>query len=97
MEKKFVPSENLNIADSGDRSENFLLDFIISAVPAVFMARWLSDSFVIQAAIFYGCRFLYYFISEAATGRTVAKLQTQTKVVSLDGTPATVVFDYPES
>jgi uncharacterized RDD family membrane protein YckC len=87
MENHHIP-QNFVIADSNDRSENFLLDFIISSIPAVLIAIWLSDSTPVQIGIYYGCRFLYYFISEAATGRTLAKLQTQTKVVAQDSTPA---------
>jgi uncharacterized RDD family membrane protein YckC len=52
------------------------------------LAEYLNTA--ISQIIFLGLMFLYYFLMEKTTGRTIGKFVTRTKVVSTDGnTPTT--------
>ena len=98
--KEGVPGE-LKIASKGKRFANHMLDLvflyvfaIISGIILVLFLVYLDPSYIYSMEednwftdYLFGfiIVFIYYFISEATTGRTLGKLITKTKVVDLNG------------
>jgi len=70
--------------NKGTRLANYIVDF--TAVCIV----WFVFDMIVQTPyfmgfLFYPFMFFYYLILEAATGQTLGKMITKTKVVNMDG------------
>ncbi len=83
--------KNLFLASVDDRAENFWIDFAVSSAIGVGFA-WITYTGITTAIlIYYFCRFLYYFLSEINSGRTLGKCQTQTLVVDKSGNEPSIM------
>jgi uncharacterized RDD family membrane protein YckC len=71
--------------DKGTRLANYLIDFLVIYV-LWFIVILISQRYHFEYLILYIIMFLYYLIFEAATGKTLGKMVTKTRVVSKDGT-----------
>ena len=81
--------QNKELSDKGVRAANFIIDFICIAIFAlilwaIFFKTGEKVSWGLWIAL---ATILYYFSLEAATGRTLGKILTRTKVVDLNGHP----------
>lgn len=83
--------KNLNLANEEERSENLIIDFIISSIFGIIIAFLTFKSFTIAFLIYILVRFIYYFTFEYIFDRTPGKYQTQTKVVNRTGQKPTLI------
>jgi uncharacterized RDD family membrane protein YckC len=75
--------KNLNLASQNSRGDNFVIDFFVSSLLAIVVIYFTYYNIFLAILIYYVVRFLYYFVFESVTGKTLGKYQTQTKVVNL--------------
>ena len=85
-EKKRIAYEKQQNPSSGIRIANFLIDTFTIYLIFFLLLILLANS--LNTIIIYGLNFLvfflYYFILEGSSGRTIGKLITRIKVVFLD-------------
>ncbi|HNX21858.1 MAG TPA: RDD family protein [Bacteroidales bacterium] len=84
-EKKIIAEEKV-IPSSGTRLTNYIIDSI--AIYLIFTVVIFIIGNSLNPIILYGINFLliflYYYVFELISGRTLGKLITRTKVVSID-------------
>ena len=90
--------QNRQLADTGARFLNFVLDSIVALIVAsVFLVGTMivlniENIEIFEIMLFFGGYFAYYIGMEAYfSGKTIAKMLTRTSVVQTDGKPISFV------
>ena len=76
---------NLHLASEEERGTNLKIDFIVSSLFGCVVASITCTNFGMAIIVYYGIRFLYYFLTEYYFGKTSGKFETRTRVVNILG------------